>query len=169
MILARGLDPKLFPSEEKDSQDLGRALKDPEMEKLNQEMRALLHEKGDSLQKRIEAEKFRSLENQKEEFHKWVSKLHQIDRRIRQLENPLPQKVEKLQSLYMEMEQKIREQKKREVQVQSMIDRHNSLIMDFQAKMQKMHRLIEEKEMQNASLRNTISDLKRDIERLKKL
>ncbi|MEK6555805.1 MAG: hypothetical protein AABZ31_11220 [Bdellovibrionota bacterium] len=117
--------------------------------------------------------KIRDLENQVQVLQQKIEKLSaSFDQRMTQTQSTQKSIEMSLKSSLQEMAQnqantisKMNERRVADAKIQEMVDRHNSLVQNFEIRMAAMHKVSSEQEMKLMTYQATIDEILREIRR----
>lgn len=99
-----------------------------------------------------------------------TAQMHQLKMQNQMLERKLEQmnlQYQELTNKFMTLASKANERRVTEGKMQDLIDRHNTLIMNFENRMTHMSRIISEQELKLYNATATVEDARREIARLR--
>ncbi len=92
-----------------------------------------------------------------------------VNQRLAQLEVSFNQRIEELNEKMAQTMGKVHERRLTETKVEEMVDRHNNLVRNFEARLAQLTRALSEREIQLMNLATVNEEARRELARLKRL
>jgi DNA polymerase II small subunit/DNA polymerase delta subunit B len=96
-------------------------------------------------------------------------KSEKITQRVAQVEGRVEALAQEIRSKYAQLSGRVTERNLMETEVQSMLDRHNTVVRNFENRMTQMQRLIENQQMLLMNSQAALEEARRELTRLKRI
>lgn len=164
VVMDRQLDPRLFgDTVEKQSSEEGSLL--PNLERLPQDpsqLRAQL-KKNDNMELKMEA-----FISKISEAHRVMSAdLIKLEKRFGRLEQHYKSSHDSMQTRVQKTDMRMTERTMMENKIQALIERQNTMMQNFERKLNAVKKSLDEKEIENMKLSATLKEAHHDIRRIK--
>ena len=92
-----------------------------------------------------------------------------VSQRVAQAEGRIETLAQEIRSKYAQLSGRVTERNLMETEVQSMLDRHNQVVRNFENRMTQMQRLIENQQMLLMNSQAALEEARRELARLKRV
>lgn len=92
-----------------------------------------------------------------------------VSQRVAQAEGRIEALAQEIRSKYAQLSGRVTERNLMETEVQSMLDRHNQVVRNFENRMAQMQRLVENQQMLLMNSQAALEETRRELARLKRV
>jgi DNA polymerase II small subunit/DNA polymerase delta subunit B len=96
-------------------------------------------------------------------------KSEKVGQRVAQVESRVEALAQEIRSKYAQLSGRVTERNLMETEVQSMLDRHNQVVRNFENRMVQMQRLVENQQMLLMNSQAALEEARRELSRLKRI